>query len=415
MGVTIFPYQYSNLFSSINGRIHGKMGLVTNPRSIINDAVNEVSGLYLRSAKTKSPLAPNLFNDIYQYAAPSNIDGGKIIGVQPQSMNRSRNNIWELVSEEEFDIRKQTSDNLIAFSDHTFVRGLLLSMRNENLKQLSIAGIQGLIGDSSTGASWAAFGNATNLQTDNFNFIKGNGSLQFDLTSGPPMASAGVVLTTVNTFDLTFFANAGSVFDWVYIAQVSDVANIKLRLGNNASNYYELTATTPNDGTIFVNGWNLVRFDFNTKTTQGSPVITTCAYAVLFLTLASGSLTTTGYRFNWLNAKQGNISNLIYYNTNPWESITGTFQKSSTTDTDYICCDQDEYNLMVEKGVELCGMAAREYQDAQLAAAKYGRPGTKEGMSWDYKRNYPTEALVLTSSYYYMGSGSQDNPNIFIR
>ena len=345
---TVYPYQYSNLFASINGRLHGKMGLVTNPRSVINDAVNEVSGLYLRSAKTKSPLAPNLFNDIYQYAAPSNIDGGKIIGVQPQSMNRSRNNIWELVSEEEFDIRKQTSDNLIAFSDHTFVRGLLLSMRNENLRQLSIAGIQGLIGDSSTGASWAAFGNATNLQTDNFNFIKGNGSLQFDLTSGPPMATSGIVLTTVNTFDLTFFANAGSVFDWVYIAQVSDVANIKLRLGNNASNYYELTATTPNDGTVFVNGWNLVRFDFNTKTTQGSPVITTCAYAALFLTLASGSLTTTGYRFNWLNAKQGNISNLIYYNTNPWESITGTFQKSSTADSDYICCDQDEYNLMVE-------------------------------------------------------------------
>ena len=70
---------------------------------------------------------------------------------------------------------------------------------------------------------------------------------------------------------------------------------------------------------------------------------------------------------------------------------------------------------MVEKGVELCGMAAREYQDAQLAAAKDGNPATKEGMSWDYKRNYPTEALVLTSSYYYMGSGGKDDSNIWIR
>ena len=413
MGVTIYPYTYANLFSSINGRLHGKMGLVTNPRSVINDAVNEVSGLYLRSAKTKAVLAPNLFNDIYQYASPSNIDGGKIIGVQPQSMNRSRNNIWELVSEEEFDQRKQTDSNLIAFSDHTFVRGLLISAKNDNLRQLSIAGIQGTTGDSSSNAAWAAFGNATNLTTDSYNFIKGNGSLQFDLTSGG--TTSGIVLTTVNTFDVTQYYSSGSVFAWAYITQASDITNVKLRLGNNASNYYELTATTPNDGTSFVAGWNLVRFDFNTKTTVGSPVVTTFAYVALFFTLSASNLTTAGYHFNWLNCKQGNISNLIYYNTNPWESVTGTVQKSSTADTDYICCDQDEYNLMVEKGVELCGMSAREYQDAQLATAKYGNPATKQGMSWDYKRNYPTEALVLTSTYHYMNGGDKAGDDIFIR
>ena len=70
---------------------------------------------------------------------------------------------------------------------------------------------------------------------------------------------------------------------------------------------------------------------------------------------------------------------------------------------------------MVEKGVEICGMAAREYQDAQLAAAKYGRVGTKEGLSWDYKRNYPTEALILTSTMYYMQNGDKDSGNVWIR
>lgn len=402
MSVTIFPYQYSDLFASINGRIHGKMGLVTNPRSVINDAVNEASGLYLRSAKNKAILAPNLFNDIYQYAAPSDIDGGKLIGIQPQSMNRSRSNIWELVSEEEFDIRKQSSDNLVAFSDHTFVRGLLISMQNDNLNELSIATIQGLTGDSSSNGSWVAFGNADTLATDSYNFIKGNGSLSFNLTTGG--TTSGIALTTVNTFDLTQYKSAASVFSWVYMTTASNITNVKLRVGNSSSVYYEMTATTPNDGTVFVNGWNLVRFDFNTKTTTGVPTDTTCNYVALYLTKASGTVD-TGYRFNWLNAKQGNISNLIYYSTNPWESNTGTFKKSSTVDSDYICCDQDEYNLMVEKGVELCGMAAREYQDAQLAAAKYGRVGTKEGMSWDYKRNYPTEALVLTSTMYYIGGG----------
>lgn len=411
---TVFPYKYSDLFASINGRLHGKMGLITNPRAVINDVVNEVGGLYLRSAKTKSVLAPNLFNDIYQYAAPSNIDGGKLIGIQPQSMDRNRNNIWDLVTEEEFDQRKQSSTNLVAFSDHTFIRGLLISQRNSNLRELSIAGIQGLTGDSSTGASWAAFGQATNLQTDLYNYIKGSGSLQFDIATGG--TTAGIVLTTVNSFDLTYYVSAGSVFDWAYINNIANISNVKLRVGSSSSNYYEMTATTPNDGTSFVNGQNLVRFDFNSKTTTGNPVITACTYVALFFTLSSGTVVDTGYRFNWLNAKQGNISNLIYYNSNPWESLAGIFKQASTVDTDYICCDQDEYSLMVEKGVEICGMAAREYQDAALAAAKYGTP-QKPGMAQEYKRNYPTEALVLTSTMYYIGGSGRygDGQDIRLR
>jgi len=407
-----FPYQYSDLFASINGRIHGKIGLLTNPRTLINDVVNEVSNLYLRSSKKKGVLAPNLFNDIYQYAAPSDIDGDSLIGIQPQNMNRSRKNIWDLVTEEEFDIRKQSSDNLVAFSDHSFVRGLLISKHNGSLQELSIAAIQSLTGDSSNGSSWTAFGAATNLRADSYNFIKGSGSIEFDIS--PTGNTAGIQLTTVNTFDLTQFISAASAFDWGYINTLANVTGVTLRVGNNSSNYYQMVITAPNDGTSFVNGWNLNRFDFNSKTTVGSPVFGSLNYVAIFFNLASGSVTDTGYRFNWLNAKQGNISNLIYYSTNPWQTIGGVAIPRSTADTDYLICDQDEYNLMVEKGVEVLGMAAREYQDSQMAAARYGNPATKQGMAWDYKRNYPTEALMLTSSYHYMDRG-QDNSNIFIR
>lgn len=412
---TVYPYTRSNLKSSINSRIHGKIGLVTNPNDIINDIVNDVSNFKLRSAKRKATLAPNLFNDIYQYAAPSDLDGHNIIGIQPQSMNRSRNNIWEMVTEEEFDIRKQTSTNLIAVSDHTFIRGLLISAEIDNLRQLSIAGLQGLTGDSSTGASWAAFGQGTNLSTDTYNYIKGSGSLKFDISTGG--STAGVVLTTVNTFDLTQYISAGSVFLWAYFNTSTNVTNAILRLGSSSANYYSITVTTPNDGSSFVNGWNLLRFDFNNKTTTGTPVLTAGTYAAMYITLPNSVTTDTGYRFNWLNAKQGSISNLIYYSTNPWESAAGTYLARSTDDSDYIVCDQDEYNLIVEKGVEVIGMAAREYQDASLAQTRFGSLTEKKGMIWDYKTDNPTESLQLTSTYYYMNNGTEinENSNIFLR
>lgn len=390
------PYNYANLKASINARLHNKLGLVATPRTIINDVVNEVSDLFLRSSKRKAILAPNLFNDIYQYAAPSDINGNKLVGIQPQTMERQRNDIWELVTEEEFDLRKQTETNLVAFADHTFVRTLLLSARVENLRQLQIASLQNLTSDSSTGAAWQIVGDATNLQTDTYNFIKGSGSVQFDLNTGG--TTAGISLTTVNVFDLTSFKSAGSVFTWAYITSTTGVTNFKLRVGNSASNYYEMTATTPNDGTSFVNGWNLIRFDFNAKTTTGSVIDTTCNYVSLFMTKTAGKAADTGYRFNWLEAKQGGIFNLIYYSSNPWQTLGGTLIANSTEDTDYIVCDQDEYNLFVEKGVEVLGMAARAYDDVPLAMARY------KDMAKEYKKNYPTEAFLLTSTYRYISS-----------
>ena len=415
MAVTKYLYTRAQLKASINARIHGKIGAITNPNTLCDDVVNEVSGLYLRTAKRKAPLAPNLFNDIYQYAAPTDIDGGKLIGIQPQSMNRDRNNIWSLVTEEEFDIRKQTDYNLVAFADHTYVRTLLISAFNSNLKELTIAQLQALTGDATNGTSWSSIGQATNLQTDTYNFIKGSGSIEFDIQTGG--STAGIQLSNVNTFDLTQYISAGSIFTWAYINNASNITSITLQLGTNSSNYYQMTATTPNDGTTFVNGWNLVRFDMNNKTKIGSPVTITGNFVSLFFNLSSSTVTDTGYRFNWLNAKQGNISNLIYYSASPWENATtGAYSNFSGDDSDYIVCDQDEWNLFVEKGVEIFGYAARETADAQVAALRYGDPAKKTGMSYDYKRNYPTESLMLTSTYYYMGNpGVNNNPNNLIR
>lgn len=398
-----YPFTYADLKASINSRIHNKIGLVATPRIIINDVVNEVSDLGLRTSKRQAVLAPNLFNDIYQYTAPSDIDGSMLVGIQSQSMDRSRNNIWELVTEEEFDIRKQTDYNLVAFADHTFVRTLKISSYNDNLRELAIASLQAVTGDGS--GSWVAVGTATNIVADNYNFIKGNGSVQFDYSSG---TAAGIKNSALSTFDLTYYLSAGSVFLWVYLPTVTSLTNVVLNLGSSASNYYAMTATTPNDGASFVAGWNLVRFDFNTKTTTGTPTVTACVYASLTINF-SVAPATTGFRFNWLNAKQGQISNLVYYSKYPWQSVAGTLMFDSTADTDYMVADQDEYILMVEKGVEVLGMAAREYTDSKLAAERYKR------MAEDYKKTYPTENLQLTSTYYYIQSRGVNRTNTNMR
>lgn len=45
-------------------------------------------------------------------------------------------------------------------------------------------------------------------------------------------------------------------------------------------------------------------------------------------------------------------------------------------------------------------MAAREYNDATLAANRYGDARAGTGLAGEYKRNYPTESLQLVSTIY---------------
>jgi hypothetical protein len=68
-------YTRSNLKTSINSRIHNKIGIITDIDTLINDSAREAYKIDFRSAKRKSSTAPNLFNDIFQYACPTDLKG----------------------------------------------------------------------------------------------------------------------------------------------------------------------------------------------------------------------------------------------------------------------------------------------------------------------------------------------------
>ena len=85
--------------------------------------------------------------------------------------------------------------------------------------------------------------------------------------------TAGIVNSTLDTFDYTDFLY-GSVFVWTYITDKTDITNYKMRVGNDASNYYEMTVTDTHEDIPFLDGWNLLRFDMSSKTTTGSPTST---------------------------------------------------------------------------------------------------------------------------------------------
>lgn len=384
-------YTYANLKSSVNAAIHNKVAILADPRVTINDAVLDAwSTLDIRSAKRKSSLAPNLFNDVFEYAWPTDGKNQKVIGLQAQTQVRSREGEWVLTTEEEFDRDKSSRKNLLAFADRSFSRQLLVSADIDDLS-LTVSELDSL---TASGGTWSAFGQATNLVADTYDFVKGNGSIKWDIGAGVG-TTAGIENTGLNTFDLTEYKSYGSAFAWIKITSTTNLTNFKLRIGSSSADYYEMTATTKHDGTAFVTGWNLIRFDFSGKTTTGTPDDDACDYAALYMTKDSAKVSETDYRFDWLVVKRGLIHNLIYYSKYPWQTSGGTWIEKSTADTDYLNVDSDEYSIILAKTIEYAANEAREDADARKAEKRFG---DKVGI---YRTNYKSEALPLINTSYY--------------
>lgn len=378
-------YTRSLLKTSLNGRLHNKGGILPDINTTINDAVREVYKVDLRSAKRKVSTAPNLFDDIHQYACPVDLKGYKVVGLQPQSLERDPFQVWELTTEDEFDRRKYEEVNLLSFRDRDMVRTLLASMSVDN-SGFTISSL-----DDDDG--WSAFGGAENIDTDTHQYIKGSSSVKFDINA-TAVYTAGIQNPLLATYDLTNYKDNASVFVWAYITSTTGLTSFSLRLGSSASDYYEMTAIATNENTAFTSGWNLLRFNLVSKTTTGTPVDTACDFAAIYMTKLDTKISETSYRFDHIMVRRGAIFDFIYYSKYPWQTAAGVYQATSTNDTDILNVDEDEYGLIMDKATEFGSQELREEDDRVIARDNY-----KEGLI-EYRKNYKSEMLQMQNSYY---------------
>ena len=369
-----------------------------------NIAVKEVISEHdLKSTKRRSALTPNLFDEIYQYTCPSDLKGLGIIDVKPQ-IDRGRGDSWRLTSAEEFDRLKTDlrvdqfgdeitmnknsqwlGENLVAIDHRDFITKLLLS-RPVNDDEVSIDGLN-VVGD------WAGFGDGTNLTADTDNYVKGSGSVNWDINADGG-TTAGIYNDSLTDFDVSEYKTTGSVFVWAYITSATNLTNFILRIGSSSSAYYYITITTDNEGGSFVAGWNLLRFDFVNKATTGTPDDDACDYVALYMTKDGAKVSETDYRFDNLVMKAGQHFYVVYYSKYGWQSAAGTYLEDSTADTDLLNADVEEYQLFVKKLVELGERHLRHHSLANDAKQNYSNDLI------NYQNKYSSEALPLVQTYY---------------
>lgn len=394
--MAVGTYSYADLLNQVSdANRRSNITNVITALTYLNRAARVViSEVDLRSTKRNSALASNLFDDIYSYAAPTDLKSDALIDFIPQ-VNRERNFRLELTSEQDFDMKKTVKNNVIAVATDELVKRIKFS-GDVTDTILSPASLDTLTAD---GGTWILFGDATNVVADATNYVKGGGSVSFDLVGSG--TTAGISNIGLNEFDITKYVNNGSVFVWVYINSITNLTNFIIRIGNDITTaYYTQTITTTNESTAFVNGWNLLRFDFASMTETGTVAPTTCDSIALYMTKTSGK-SDDGYKVDDISFHTGQIHNILYYSKYPWQTSAGAFLENSTATTDLLNADTDEYDGFVWRGkMELFRELRRKdlVEDARVEYELWKKKYIKEN---------PTERVERNKQYW--------NPNTYRR
>ena len=331
-----------------------------------------------------------VFNSVFDYAIPVDVKGDRIIDLRVQA-GRNPNEVFVQDYAVTFDSQKTLGfSNAIYTQWNTGVKSIRIEA--PTLKSPLV------VTDTSSLTGWTVTSGAQNLTLDTTNNVAGGGALVFDLAAGSTTGS--IEISTLNPLDMTSNVNVDTEFFWVYLPTGSSVSSINLKWGSDYTlNYYTYTATTNQQGTSFVNGWNLIACPWVSATKVGSPILT--AYDSVQVTFAYDSTLQTGVKFCNLTSNTGYIFEMQYYSKYIFrDPTTNAFQETVVDNTDnnkLINLDTESYNLLFNKTVFF------------IAQALQGNDASYDATFWDseyinalkrYRAQNPSEAIKKGESYY---------------
>ena len=216
----------------------------------------------------------NYFQDVREVALPSNFQ--EISGLFEQ-MNFL--DPFDRVSPVEFERRmnRSSAENLLAIDTTTGVKTIKVNFVTSKSRSIVVNGNVSVDGNG----TWTPTGTASNAVTDTVVFFDSSGCVKFKLTG----SGSGVLTNSgMTSVDLSTFLSNYTNFMKIFISDATKLTNIKLRWGNDASNYHEVTVTAQFNGLPFQTGLNLIGFDIASASDTGTISESAFDYGVLTFT-----------------------------------------------------------------------------------------------------------------------------------
>lgn len=331
-------------------------------------------------------------DDVYDYAAPSDLKGNKIIDIRPQTGRTLSDNVSQR-GIQDFDLKKAFYDDKFAIYYDDGTKWIRYS-KDVDSKQVVIDNCSGITDNG----AWSVGTDGTNLTKDTLVKLSGGASLNFDVDGST--TSAYIENSTLTDVDLSDHDEQSKIFVWVYVPNSQAITNFILRWGNDASNYWSVTVTEPNFGS-FRDGWNLLSFNWNGATETGT--VDPSAIDYVRLTVTYDGTPDTDFRLDQIFSSLGEIWEIIYYSSALFRDVSGSFLETPTSDTDLINLEHDAYNILIYETARLVTQevggedAMNDYRyytgmlygDAQMA-----------GLYKLYKQSNLSQTEKMQSTYY---------------
>lgn len=256
-------------------------------------------------AATKRRSDVSVYPDVYEYAAPSDL-------LEPIALF-DRGNPIRLVrrSPSEFWLRQNQETNVLAVDSLDGTKYLLIRRGSAGS-----SAVLSLCDSLTANGTWSADAttDALGLAVDTATKKTGSGSLRFNVDVSRSVNDyAAIVNSTLTAVNASGVEDKGALFAWVYIPDATYVTGMTARWGDDASNYWENSATASWSGASLRSGWNRVGFDWVDATETGSPDSSSVNYCYIRFDYSSSQTDDTGFRIDDLRFNSPENYEFSYY------------------------------------------------------------------------------------------------------
>lgn len=385
----------ANIKTLVEGKLHGTT--LARVAGVYNK-MREAGGKVLArvdpyNTKKRYTIENAIYDKVYNYTAPSDLKGtSKIIDIRPIGDRSTHDNIMGRYGRE-FDIKKDT--DTVSVEVLSGVKTLRLS------KQLTERTVLHQCDSLTANGTVTGGGDVENLTTDTLNYISGDSSIKFGLSGSTGTGILTFALDT--TIDISDLDDVGALFEWLRFPDSTRLTSVTLRWGNDASNYWEETATAAHDRSFVSNAWQLLGHEWGSATEVGTPDADYVDWVQVQVNYTAGTALTGVYLDN-ITAALGEVWEMVYYSNCLFTDTTGaTWKTLPTADTDIVMLDDEHASLLV---YEMMLVLAQELQGESMANdykyfynELYRTDDKNLGMYEMYAMQNPSEAIIPFETY----------------
>lgn len=337
-----------------------------------------------------------LYDGVLNYIAVSPLFGSTVKDIRPVGQNRFIDDVVYRKGGEDFDRGKNycTSGYDLTFETENGTNLMRLKSRFATLRIV--------IDPMAETDDWVVGGIASLLTQDVSFYYTSPASLRLKLTG----AGVGYIEKTLDqNIDLTSYLNVGVGFLSLELPTLN-LSSVKIRLGSDNSNYYEITAIQGQLGAWTAGEFLDTPFDLSTATTVGTPDITKIDYVRLTFT-TTGTIINLRCGYLWISLPSQH--KVLFTTSGIFSANGGIISNYISSDDDIILLNDAAYNIYehesaVSVGLQEGGTVANGTLSTINALLNGARARNGQviqlGLYDKFRADNPSEDIRLVGNWY---------------